>query len=230
VNDSNPKSRAPDHQGIHGTPLAVVLAVITVVTGLIDGVSYLGLGHVFTANMTGNVVILGFAAAGAPGFSVAASLVSLAAFLVGGVGAGRLEVAMRPRPRHQWVRTAFIGEALLLAVATIIAFAVPLGARYVLIAVMAMAMGLRNGTVRKLAVPDITTTVLTMALLGLASESSLAGGTNPRARRRISAVLGLLVGALLGAWLVLHYGLGWPLLVSTVVVATSALGVRAARS
>jgi uncharacterized membrane protein YoaK (UPF0700 family) len=141
-----------------------------------------------------------------------------------------LEIAMHPRPRHQWARTAFIGEAVLLAVATIIAFAVPVGASYALIAVMALAMGLRNGTVRKLAVPDMTTTVLTMTLTGLASDSSLAGGTNPRARRRISAVLAMLVGALLGAWLVLHHGLGWPLLVSTVVVAASALGVRAERS
>jgi uncharacterized membrane protein YoaK (UPF0700 family) len=230
VNNSDPESRAPDHRWLPSNLLPVVLTVITVVSGLIDGVSYLGLGHVFTANMTGNVVILGFAAAGAPGFSVAASLVSLAAFLVGGVGAGRLEIAMRPRPRHQWVRTAFIGESVLLAVATIVAFAVPVGASYALIAVMALAMGLRNGTVRKLAVPDMTTTVLTMTLTGLASDSSLAGGTNPRARRRITAVLAMLVGALLGAWLVLHHGLGWPLVVSTVVVAASALGVRAERS
>ena len=47
-----------------------MLLGLTVVSGLIDAVSYLGLGHVFTANMTGNVVVLGFAAAGAPGFSV----------------------------------------------------------------------------------------------------------------------------------------------------------------
>jgi uncharacterized membrane protein YoaK (UPF0700 family) len=95
---------------------------------------------------------------------------------------------------------------------------------------MALAMGLRNGTVRKLAVPDMTTTVLTGTLSSLASDSWLAGGANPRARRRISAVLAILVGALLGAWLVLHHGLGWPLLVSTIVVAASALGVRAERS
>jgi uncharacterized membrane protein YoaK (UPF0700 family) len=230
VNNSDPESRVPDHRWLPSDLLPVALTAITVVSGIIDGVSYLGLGHVFTANMTGNVIILGFAAAGAPGFSVAAALVSLAAFLIGAVGAGRLEIAMRPRPRHQWARTAFIGEALLLAVATIIAFAVPVGASYALIAVMAMAMGLRNGTVRKLAVPDITTTVLTGTLSSLASDSWLAGGANPRARRRISAVLAILVGALLGAWLVLHHGLGWPLLVSTIVVAASALGVRAERS
>jgi uncharacterized membrane protein YoaK (UPF0700 family) len=230
VNSSNPGSRPADHRRFHGDLLPVVLTVLTVVSGLIDAVSYLGLGHVFTANMTGNVIILGFAAVGAPGFSLTASLVSLAAFLAGAVGAGRLDLAMRPRPRHQWVRTALIVEALLLAVATVIAFAVPAGVSFVLIAVMALAMGLRNATVRKLAVPDMTTTVLTLTLTGLASDSSLAGGTNPRARRRITAVLAMLLGALLGAWLVLHHGLGWPLFVSTVAVAAAALGARAERS
>jgi len=68
--------------------LLLSLTMLTVVSGLVDAVSYLGLGHVFTANMTGNVVLLGFAAAGAPGFSVAASLVSLGSFLVGAAAAG----------------------------------------------------------------------------------------------------------------------------------------------
>ena len=61
-------------------PLVVTLAALTVVSGFVDAVSFLGLGHVFTANMTGNVVLIGFAAAGAPGFSMAASLCALGAF------------------------------------------------------------------------------------------------------------------------------------------------------
>jgi uncharacterized membrane protein YoaK (UPF0700 family) len=63
--------------------LTLVLLALTVVTGLIDAVSYLGLGRVFTANMTGNLALLGFAAAGAPGLSVSRSGAALAAFLVG---------------------------------------------------------------------------------------------------------------------------------------------------
>ena len=61
------------------------LTALTMVSGLVDAVSYLGLGRVFTANMTGNVVVLGFAAAGAPGFSFLANFLSLGAFLVGAV-------------------------------------------------------------------------------------------------------------------------------------------------
>jgi hypothetical protein len=42
----------------------VALMVLTFITGLVDAVSYIGFGRVFVANMTGNVVLLGFAAAG----------------------------------------------------------------------------------------------------------------------------------------------------------------------
>ncbi|MFE4723932.1 DUF1275 family protein, partial [Streptomyces sp. NPDC056728] len=93
-------------------------------------------------------------------------------------------------------------------------------------AVLAWAMGLRNATVRKLGVPDMTTTVLTMTLTGFASESSLAGGTAPRTGRRIASVVAMLAGATLGALLVLHHGLGWPLLVGTLLVAAAAAGYR----
>jgi uncharacterized membrane protein YoaK (UPF0700 family) len=176
--------------------------------------------------MTGNVIIIGFAAAGAPGFSVLGSVTSLGAFLAGAVCAGRLTGAFAGRARQTWVRSVFVTEAALLAVATAVAFAWPGGATYALIAVLAWAMGLRNATVRKLAVPDMTTTVLTMTLTGLASESSLAGGTDPRAGRRIVSVVAMLAGATLGALLVLHHGLGWPLLVGTLLVAAAAAGYR----
>ena len=62
------------------TPLARALLGLTVVTGLVDAISFLGLGHIFTANMTGNVVFLGFAAGGAPDISAARSIAALCAF------------------------------------------------------------------------------------------------------------------------------------------------------
>lgn len=94
-------------------PLALALFALTCVSGLIDAVSYLGLGHVFTANMTGNVVVIAFALVGAPGFSIAGSLTSLVAFLVGSVLAGRLAIKYRDGRRVAWVRTALVTEAVL---------------------------------------------------------------------------------------------------------------------
>ena len=48
--------------------LVATLATLTVIGGFLDAVSYLGLGHVFTVNMPGNILLIGFAAAVAPGF------------------------------------------------------------------------------------------------------------------------------------------------------------------
>src|SRR5277367_1311263 len=73
----------------HG-PLAPLLVALTFVTGLVDAASYLKLGHVFVANMTGNVAFLGLALAGAGGLSATASLVALGSFLLGALGGGWL--------------------------------------------------------------------------------------------------------------------------------------------
>ena len=207
-------------------PLLWALALLTVVSGLIDAVSYLGLGHVFTANMTGNVVLLGFAAAGAPGFSVAASLASLTAFLAGAVCAGRLILAVSGR-RHLLLISLAV-EGLLTGFASTVAWLAPTvaagWARFVVVVLLAFGMGIRNSMIRRLAVPDVTTTVLTMTLAGLAADSSLAGGDNVRMGRRGGAVAAMLAGALAGAWLYLHHRAGLPLTVAAVfVLATAAV-------
>jgi len=209
-----------DPQPDRGLRLVPVLLVLTLVSGLIDAVSYLGLGHVFTANMTGNVVVLGFAAAGAPGFSVPHTLTSLLAFVIGAAIGGRIAQRLGRGPRRTWVRRTLAAEALLLAASTVVALAAPddTATVYTLIAVTAFAMGLRNATVRKLGVADLTTTVLTMTLTGLAAD-----GPGTRRVRRTAAVGAMIAGAALGAWLVRDHGLGVPLLVSTVLVGVLAV-------
>ncbi|MEU0965134.1 YoaK family protein [Streptomyces sp. NPDC005917] len=210
-------TRDPETRGVR---MVIVLLSLTLVSGLIDAASYLGLGHVFTANMTGNVVVLGFAAAGAPGFSVPHSATSLAAYLLGATLGGRVAARFGTGSRRRWMRVTLAAEAVLLAVSAVLAFARPGGTAttYTLIALTAFAMGLRNANVRKLGVPDLTaTTVLTTTLTGLVSESRLGDATNPRSPRRAAAVLALIAGAVLGAWLVLHQGLGIPLLIAAAV-------------
>ena len=99
--------------------LPFALLVLTGVTGLVDAVSFLGLGHVFTANMTGNVILLAFAVAGTPGLSMARSSTSLVAFLVGSALGGRLALAMAAASRRRWLLTVALSEALLLVIAAI---------------------------------------------------------------------------------------------------------------
>jgi uncharacterized membrane protein YoaK (UPF0700 family) len=192
--------------------LLSALALLTFATGLIDAASVLGLRHVFTANMTGNVVFLGFALVHAGSASAADCLLALGAFLVGATLGGRLA------SKGVSFTAALVVEVAILATASLLAWApggVPRGA-LAEIALLALAMGLHNASVRKLAVPDMTTTVLTLTLTGLAADSSLAGGKNPRLPRRLLAVGLMLLGALTGA-LLLRRGLEWPITAATAV-------------
>jgi uncharacterized membrane protein YoaK (UPF0700 family) len=181
---------------------------MTAGTGIVDAVSVLALGHVFTANMTGNVVFLGFALAGAPGFSIARSSMALIFFLLGAVAGGKLSTGTNSGPLPHWTGWAFgIDGVLLIAAALVsLAFANPASetsiALFAVIGLTAFAMGLRNAAARKLGVPDLTTTVLTMTITGLAADSSLAGGANPRWQRRLAAIVLMFAGAYAGALLV----------------------------
>ncbi len=215
----------PDLHGRHG-PLPPVLLSMTVVTGLVDAFSYLTLGHVFVANVTGNIVFLGFALAGAPGFSIGASLTAVAAFAAGALVGGRLGARHRDH-RGRLHSSAAAVQAVFLAAAVILAAVsgnpVTSAFRYPLIAVLALSMGIQNAAARKLAVPDLTTTVLTLTITGIAADSTLAGGPGSRSGRRLTAVAAMLVGALAGAALVLHARIYYPLLIALVTILAGAV-------
>jgi uncharacterized membrane protein YoaK (UPF0700 family) len=214
--------------------------LLTLVTGLVDAACYLGLGRVFTANMTGNVVLLAFGATGAQGLPVLAPTVSLVVFLVGATVGGRLASRLVGPPggqvpasvRRRWVMVVLVGELGLVAVAGVVALGLPVGGggarRYVVIGLLAAALGLQNATVRRLAVPDVTTTVLTLTLTGLAADSWLAGGHSPRAGRRLAAVGLMAAGALVGA-LLLRVDVALPVLAAALVIALAAVALRADR-
>jgi uncharacterized membrane protein YoaK (UPF0700 family) len=190
----------------HG-PLSPFLVTLTVVTGLVDAFSYLVLGHVFVANMTGNVVFLAFALTGAKGFSVAASAFALVAFVLGVVVSGRL-VAPWAEHRGRMLGVTVTGQAVLVAASVVVGWSVAdVGsgvARYLVIGLLGVAMGMQNGTVRRLGVPDLSTNVMTTMITSTASDSRLAGGSGSRVGRRGLSVAALLVGALIGALVVLH--------------------------
>jgi uncharacterized membrane protein YoaK (UPF0700 family) len=201
------------------SPLVRALIGLTVVTGLVDAISFLGLGHIFTANMTGNVVFLGFAAGGAPGISAARSIAALCAFVVGGACGGRLTGSRERTPAGHLLTATYVETALLLTAAVAAAFVtsdVPPAIGYAIVVVTAMAMGLRNAVVRKLAVPDLTTTVLTMTLTALAADSSVGG---VRTGRRVLSVIAMFAGALAGAILLRVFGLAAPLGIAALMVA-----------
>jgi uncharacterized membrane protein YoaK (UPF0700 family) len=218
------------------TVVPYALLGMTVVTGLVDAVSFLSLGHVFTANMTGNIVFLAFAMAHVPGLSIARSLTALLAFLVGAILGGR--VIARANSDSQ---IRFAGQAFLLEVAFLFAASFcAIGYRadllegsfqpFILIALTALAMGTRNAAVRKLAIPDLTTTVLTLTITGIGADSSLANGNNPRLARRVASVAAMFLGAGLGAFVV-HYSISAALWLATAIsVVCSAALLRSLRT
>ncbi|MGN9839884.1 YoaK family protein [Nonomuraea sp. H19] len=185
----------------HGV-LPALLILLALVTGLVDAVSYLCLNRVFVANMTGNVVFLGFALAGADELSKWASPLALASFATGAWSAGR--AARRTADARRAFAAATAAHALLVAAAFVVAAVAghhETGAQAALIALLGCGMGVQNASVRALAVPDLTTNVLTTTLTGLAADTP-----GRAARRRFVSVAAMFLGALAGAALHLTAG------------------------
>jgi uncharacterized membrane protein YoaK (UPF0700 family) len=202
-------------------PLPPLLVGLTVVTGLVDAFSYLSLGHVFVANMTGNVVFLGFALSGVGGISIAGSLLAVLAFAGGAAAGGRWGVR-RVLHRGRLLAAATAIQAGLVLIGCVIASTAGTQStadRLTLIGLLAVAMGGQNAVVRRLAVPDLTTTVLTLTVTGLVADSTRAA---VRVRRVIS-VLAMLAGALTGGALIRWVGTPAPLwLAATLLIGCAA--------
>jgi uncharacterized membrane protein YoaK (UPF0700 family) len=206
------RSYDPNMQGTNPQderPLLGALSILTFATGFVDAASVLGLGHVFTANMTGNVVFLGFSLVGAGHVATVDCVVALVAFLAGAALGGRL-AAMGVA-----FKMAILLEACVLLAATVVAWVSGDGAvnHLPVIALLASGMGIQNAAVRKLGVRDMTTTVLTLTLTGIAADSWLAGGDNPRLGRRLASVVLMLFGGLAGA-LLSSRGIRWTIAVA----------------
>ena len=212
--------------GDHDGPLSPLLVILTAVTGLVDAFSYLVLGHVFVANMTGNVVFFAFALAGVGGFSAPASVAAIGCFAVGALIVGRLGRSLAARRELLLGVTAGIEAVILAETVTMAALTsrpIPAGLRYALIVALSLAMGAQNATARKLAVPDLTTTVLTLTITGIAADSPIAGATGAHAARRLISVAAMFLGALAGALLVLRVHIVYPLVIALIILAAVAV-------
>ncbi|GGR31265.1 YoaK family protein [Streptomyces netropsis] len=185
----------------HGL-LPALLVLLTFVTGVVDAVSYLGLNHVFVANMTGNVVFLGFALVGGANLSAWASLLALGTFMAGAWSVGRLARRV-PRAGRLFVLVTAAHTVLVVAAlpVALLAGQRSTAAQAVLIALLGCGMGLQNAVVRRLAVPDLTTTVLTLTVTGLAADAP-----GPATVRRVVSFAAMFTGALCGAALYLGAG------------------------
>jgi uncharacterized membrane protein YoaK (UPF0700 family) len=205
-----------------------MLFVLTYVTGLLDAVTYLGLGHVFAANQTGNVIVLGFALVGAGQSSVTGALTSFGAFVVGAAFSGWTTVRLE-RVIASWPRVMFLLEAALLAGAGVLSAVSPEFATLV-VGMLAFAMGMRNATLQHHGLGTVSTTVLTTTLAGLAG-SGLMRRNWQVVRPRLAAVVAMLLGAVCGALLIDYGTLAVLALAAALTIAVSLIyGARGART
>jgi uncharacterized membrane protein YoaK (UPF0700 family) len=191
-------------------PLPALLLALTVLAGVVDAISILRLDRVFVANMTGNVIFIGFAVMGAKGFSVSASLVALGGFAAGATLTGWFRRAWTA-DRARLLRTSVAGKlALSLPAVVIVAVSgIPPGsvAAYAVTALLAASMGIQNATISRLAVPElIRTTVITTTLTGLFANLRSVGLHGPNTQRQLLSIGCLFAGAAIGAALVLFSG------------------------
>ena len=211
----------------------LLMLALTFSTGVIDAVGYLGLDRVFTANMTGNVVILGMALVGADDLPVLGPLLALVGFMGGAALGGRLLKSADPG----WTRrtTVLLGLVATVMVATSILLLAIDDDISELVAVsittvLGAAMGVQAATARFIAVKDVTTVVVTSTITGLAADSWLGSGRKSGdSPRRIAAVLLILAGAAVGAALLKwHLGAGL-MLAGGITAAVAVAGALASR-
>jgi uncharacterized membrane protein YoaK (UPF0700 family) len=180
----------------------VSLLLLTFATGIVDAVSVLVLGHVFVANMTGNVIFLGFWFVPHSGVDLTAAIVAFVSFLAGTVLGGRLARHIDSEVRL-WLTVALGVEVLVLLTLSILAGTGVLNyhdnTKLILIAGLALTFGSQNATARQFGIQELSTTVLTSTIVGLGFDSRLAGGTGHREKLRYSVVVTMCAGALVGA-------------------------------
>ncbi|TPW71732.1 YoaK family protein [Schumannella sp. 10F1B-5-1] len=210
---------------IHPRVSVLGLLLLTASTGIVDAASYLALDRVFTGNMTGNVLFLGFAAMGVGGIPFLNNLLALLGFVAGSIVGGRL--VGRGHPERSLPRSSAIAlglVALVFLVLSIVWLALgdlagPL--QLIVTVLLAVAMGVQVSAVKPIGNSDVTTIVVTNTIANLARDSRLGGGPGERWIPRLLAVVAMGFGAALGAAAVSLVGGGLALLLSAVVVGAS---------
>lgn len=207
-----------------------MLLVLTFSTGMVDAIGYLGFDKIFTANMTGNVVILGMALTGADDLPVLRPALALAFFMVGAALGGRI-LGRRGEAWHHRTTLIFTLVALGCAALSVYVAAVPdpaLGAAgTIFTSALSTLMGAQAAAARRMKIADVTTVVVTSTIVGLAADSRLAGGDSTHWIRRGLAVALILIGALAGAAsLLINQWIGIAL-VAVIIAVAAVIGHRA---
>ncbi|MHB8588443.1 MAG: YoaK family protein [Candidatus Dormibacteraceae bacterium] len=193
-----------------------LLLTLTAAAGSADAISYLGLGRVFTANMNGNLVLLGVAIAQGQLAGSIRSVIAFAGFGVGVLIGAR--VTATTKPTVIWPRS--VNLAMFVELGLLMAFgagweiagdqpaALALNS---LIALSAAAMGVQTAAARSLAVVGVTTTFVTGTLTSLIAELASASRDWSRWTLWGATLACMVIGAAAGAAMFVSWRPGAPL-------------------
>ena len=212
----------------------LLLNALTVSSGAIDAISFLALGKVFSAFMTGNIAFLGLRLAGASGPGVVAILSSMVAFAAGVYLSTRIvksseRSGMWPQRVTVALGVSLIGHAVFLAVWFASNGEPTIEVAHVLLGSWALAMGMQSAAVRTLHVEGVFTTAATATIIYLAGDITNWSATVAERRRFAGVLVSLFVGATTGGLLLVHahiYAPVLPFVITLVAVATAAIVFR----
>jgi uncharacterized membrane protein YoaK (UPF0700 family) len=211
-----------------------LLLTLTAAAGSVDAVSFLGLGRVFTANMTGNLVLLGIAIGQAQLAGSIRAVIAFAAFVFGVLVGVR--VTARNEPPAVWPRSATLtllaelGLLLALLAGWEIAGDRPGPvALDVLIALSAGAMGMQTAAARRLGVMGLTTTFVTGMLTNLIAALATVGPGRSHWTLWAATLACLVIGAAAGAAVFIAWRPGAPLVAVLLVGTVFAAATKSAR-
>jgi uncharacterized membrane protein YoaK (UPF0700 family) len=227
--------RAPATEGLRRVfvderdgPLPAILLALTLLAGTLDAATILRLGHVFVATITGNLVFLGLAAAGAKGFAVVTCAVVIGGFLVGVLVGGWAYGAARAH-RGLALRNVLGVKVVLAATASLTVVVAgedfSVGVRDTVLVLLSMSMGAQSVAIRYLKVPDLVTVVLTFTITGALTDRG-QGWSDPAVLRRWLAIVAFAVGALISALLVLYVALRAVMILGLVIIVSAAVATH----
>jgi uncharacterized membrane protein YoaK (UPF0700 family) len=200
------------------TDVTTGIYIISATCGLVDAVCFLALGGVFAEMMTGNLLLMALSIGTGSALGQSARYIpAILAFSLGALIGGRL---LRGAHILQERRIGFAVEWVVIVAATALAWVAEPDAHnlagHLVVAMLALAMGIQNAMLRVHGVPDIATNVMTVTFTGIIADSRPAGGSNLNWRRRVTSVGLFMASAALGGLLV-QFGSWWPLVVTSLL-------------
>src|SRR2546426_10982579 len=212
----------------------LLLNALTASSGAIDAISFLALGKVFSAFMTGNIAFLGLRLAGASGPGVVAIFSSMLAFAAGVYLSTRIvkhssDAGIWPQRVTVALSVSLIPHAAFLAVWFATNGQPSIDVAHVLLGLWGLAMGMQSAAVRTLHVEGVFTTAATATVIFLAGDLTNWSATVVERRRLAGVLVSLFVGATAGGLLLVHahiYAPVLPFVITVSAVATAAIVLR----